>query len=40
MSWKVDGEKWKHILFWGAAKSLWTVTSVKLKDACFLEGKL
>ena len=37
------GKKWKHwqILFSWAPKSLWTVTTaMKLKDTCFLEGKL
>ena len=40
---QIDGEKWKQwqILFWGALKSLQMVTAaMKLKDICFLEGKL
>ena len=42
-SWQIDGEKWKlkDFLFWGAPKSLWTMTAVmKLKDTCSLEEKL
>ena len=42
-SWKIDGETVdsEKLLFWGAAKSLQTVTAaMKLKDACSLEGKL
>ena len=42
-SWQIEGEKWKKswILFSWAPKSLWTVTAaMKLKAACFLEGKL
>ena len=41
-SWQM-GKKWKqwHTLFFGAPKSLQMVTAaMKLKDACFLEGKL
>ena len=37
------GKQWKQwkTLFWGAPKSLWTVTAArKLKDACSLEEKL
>ena len=37
------GKKWKqwHIFFFGAPKSLWTVTAaMKLKDTCSLEEKL
>ena len=38
-SWQIDGET--VTLFWGAPKSLQMVTAtVKLKDACSLEGKL
>ena len=38
-SWEIDGET--VTLFWGAPKSLQMVTAtVKLKDACSLEGKL
>ena len=34
-------EPWKQILFSWAPKSLWTViAAMKLKDTCFLEGKL
>ena len=42
-SWEIDGETWKQweTLFWGAPKSLQTVTAaMKLKDACSLEEKL
>ena len=42
-SWQTDGETMETVntLFWGAPKSLQMVTAVmKLKDACFLEGKL
>ena len=41
--WQIHGKKWKkwQTLFWGAPKSLWTVTATKtLKDARSLEGKL
>ena len=41
--WQIDGEKMEQlqILFSWAPKSLLTVTvAMKLKDACFLEGKL
>ena len=42
-SWKIDGkqrEQWET-LFWGAPKSLHMVTAaMKLKDTCFLEGKI
>ena len=42
-SWKIEREKvetWQLLFSW-ALKSLWTVTeTVKLKDACSLEGKL
>ena len=37
------GKQWKQwqTLFWGAPKSLWTVTAaMKLKNACSLEEKL
>ena len=41
--WQVKGEKLQTVtdfIFW-ALKSLWAVTAaMKLKDACFLEGKL
>ena len=40
---KYKGEKWKQrqIFFWGAPKSLRTVTAaMKLKDVCSLEEKL
>ena len=43
-SWQTEEEKEKkqwHILFSWASKSLWMVTTaMKLKDVCFLEGKL
>ena len=44
-SWQIEGEKVEAItdflLGGGAPKSLWMVTAaMKLKDACFLEGKL
>ena len=42
-SWQIDEEKWKQrqILFSWALKSLWMMTAaMKLKDACYLEGKL
>ena len=42
-SWQIDEEirKQWQILFWGAPKSLQTVTvALKLKDTCFLEVKL
>ena len=42
-SWQIDGEKWKQwwVLFSSSPKSLWMVTSdMKLKDTCYLEGKL
>ena len=39
-SWEIDGKQCQT-LFWGAPKSLQTVTAaVKLKDAYSLEGKL
>ena len=42
-SWKIEREKvgiWQLLFSW-APKSLWTVTeTMKLKDACSLEGKL
>ena len=40
---QIDGETMETVqtLFWGAPKSLQIVTAaMKLKDACFLEGKL
>ena len=42
-SWQIEGETWKQwqTLFSVAPKSLWMVTaSMKLNDACLLEGKL
>ena len=42
-SWQTEGKKWKHwqILFSWAPKLLQMVTAtMKLKDACSLEGKL
>ena len=42
-SWQIDGEKWKQwqILFSWAPKLVQMVTALmKLKDACYLEGKL
>ena len=42
-SWQIDGEQWKQwqTLFWGAPKSLQTVTvAVKFKNAYSLEEKL
>ena len=42
-SWQIEEEKLKQwqILFWGAPESLQMVTAaMKLKDACFLEGKI
>ena len=42
-SWQIDGNQWKQFqtLFWGAPKSLQTVTAaMKLKDAYSLEEKL
>ena len=43
-SWQIEmGKQWKQCqtLFWGAPKSLqMVITSVKLKDADSLEGKL
>ena len=41
-SWEMMGKQWKQcqILFWGAPKSLQTVTAaMKLKDPCSLEEK-
>ena len=39
-SWQIDGKQWLT-LFCGAPKSLQMVTAtMKLKDACSLEGKL
>ena len=41
--WQIDGETMEKVtdLFWGAPKSLQTVTAaMKLKDAYSLEGKL
>ena len=39
-SWQIDGETVSDFIFW-ALKSLQMVTAaMKLKDACFLEGKL
>ena len=44
ISWQIEGEKVetvKDFFFSWALKSLWMVTAaMKLKDACFLEGKL
>ena len=43
ISWQIDGEKMETVIDFilGALKSLRTVAAVmKLKDACFLEGKL
>ena len=43
-SWQIDGEKMETVtdfLFWGAPKSLLTITiAMKFKDACSLEEKL
>ena len=43
-SWQIDGEKVEAVtdfLFLFSPKSLWMVTeAMKLKDLCFLEGKL
>ena len=42
-SWQIEGEKVETVkdFFSWALKSLWMVTvAMKLKDACFLEGKL
>ena len=43
-SWEIDGETVETVanfIFGGALKSLWMVTAaVKLKDDCFLAGKL
>ena len=42
-SWEIDGKQWKQCqtLFWGAPKSLQRMTAaMKLKDTCFLKGKL
>ena len=42
-SWQIEGGKWNQwqIFFSWAPKSLWTMTAaMKIKDACFLEGKL
>ena len=42
-SWQIDGETMETVTdyFGGAPKSLQMVTAaMKLKDACFLEGKL
>ena len=43
-SWQIDGETVQTVtdfIFWGAQKSLWTVTAaMKLKDTCSLEDKL
>ena len=43
-SWQIDGETMETVAdcsFWGAPKSLQMVAAaMKLKDACFLEGKL
>ena len=43
-SWQVDGEEMETVMgfmVWGAPKLLQLVTvAMKLKDACFLEGKL
>ena len=39
-SWQIDGERVSDFIF-GVPKSLQIVTTaMKLKDACFLEGKL
>ena len=39
-SWLIEGKQCQALFFW-APKSLQMVTAVmKLKDACFLEGKL
>ena len=43
ISWQIEGEKVETVkdFFSWALKSLWMVTvAMKLKDACFLEGKL
>ena len=43
-SWQIDGETVETVtdfIFWGAPKSMQMVTAaMKLKDACFMEGKL
>ena len=42
-SWQMVGKQWKQwlTLFWGASESLQTMTAtMRLKDACSLEGKL
>ena len=42
-SWEIDGETVEQCqtLFWGAPKSLqMVIAAMKLKDACFFEGKL
>ena len=42
-SWQIDGETVEkcQTLFWGAPKSLqMVIAAMKLKDACFLVGKL
>ena len=42
-SWELDGKQWEQwlTLFLGAPKSLqMVIAAMKLKDACFLEGKL
>ena len=43
ITWRQIGKKWKkwQILFWGAPKSLWTVTAImKFKDTSSSEEKL
>ena len=42
-SWEINGKQWKQYqtLFWGTPKSLqMVIAAMKLKDACYLEGKL
>ena len=42
-SWQIDGKQWTQCqtLFFWAPKSLqMVIAAMKLKDACFLEGKL
>ena len=42
-SWQIEGEKWKEwgILFsWASKLPHRVIAAMKLKDACFLEGKL
>ena len=42
-SWEIDGEKVETVsdfIFWAPKTLQMVIAAIKLKDACFLEGKL